>query len=254
MCKSRSIQLSDWPLLNSIDTACKLQAKLEKVISSCKLTHTDIKTFSLPWGCSMTKLLGVRSWHITSTISALLALSEKTLQGFYMWQFDYTLGYHCEAHSQLHVCWLHDNLFLILSQLSFTLSYYYLVNCVHASNWFTLLQPTWQMDGQNDNSVLTVIYKNRIVILTIILSCLLQMGELIWCMDTVDSMIIWSRVGWEWGKDCHVVVLPIVTICVHSSESEIANCQSLWQCINVLHRSTREDIYIYITPIWGVLQ
>ena len=123
MCKSRSIQLSDWPLLNSIDTACKLQAKLEKVISSCKLTHTDIKTFSLPWGCSMTKLLGVRSWHITSTISALLALSEKTLQGFYMWQFDYTLGYHCEAHSQLHVCWLHDNLFLILSQLSFTLSY-----------------------------------------------------------------------------------------------------------------------------------
>ena len=30
------------------------------------------------------------------------------------------------------------------------------INCVHASNWFTHLQPTWQIDGQNDNSVLTV--------------------------------------------------------------------------------------------------
>ena len=30
------------------------------------------------------------------------------------------------------------------------------INCVHASNWFTHLQPTWQNDGQNDNSVLTV--------------------------------------------------------------------------------------------------
>jgi len=32
------------------------------------------------------------------------------------------------------------------------------INCVHASNWFTHLQPTWQIDGQNDNSVLTVNY------------------------------------------------------------------------------------------------
>ena len=28
------------------------------------------------------------------------------------------------------------------------------INCVHASNWFTHLQPTWQSNGQNDNSVL----------------------------------------------------------------------------------------------------
>ena len=47
---------------------------------------------------------------------------------------------------------LHDNLFLILSQLSSTFS------CVHASNWFTHLQQTRQIDGQNDNSVLTVQY------------------------------------------------------------------------------------------------
>ena len=30
------------------------------------------------------------------------------------------------------------------------------INCVHASNWFTHLQWTWQIDGQNDNYVLTV--------------------------------------------------------------------------------------------------
>ena len=30
------------------------------------------------------------------------------------------------------------------------------INCVHASNWFTHLQQTRQIDGQNDNSVLTV--------------------------------------------------------------------------------------------------
>jgi len=27
------------------------------------------------------------------------------------------------------------------------------INCVHASNWFIHLQPTWQIDGQNDNSL-----------------------------------------------------------------------------------------------------
>ena len=27
------------------------------------------------------------------------------------------------------------------------------INCVDASNWFTHLQQTWQVDGQNDNSV-----------------------------------------------------------------------------------------------------
>ena len=32
------------------------------------------------------------------------------------------------------------------------------INCVHASNWFTHLQPTRQIDGQNDNFVPTVIY------------------------------------------------------------------------------------------------
>ena len=32
------------------------------------------------------------------------------------------------------------------------------INCVHASNWFTHLHPTRQIDGQNDNSVLSVIY------------------------------------------------------------------------------------------------
>ena len=36
-----------------------------------------------------------------------------------------------------------------------------LANCVHASNWFTYLQPTWQIDGQNDDFVLTVIYINN---------------------------------------------------------------------------------------------
>ena len=30
------------------------------------------------------------------------------------------------------------------------------INCVHESNWFTHLQRTRQIDGQNDNSVLTV--------------------------------------------------------------------------------------------------
>ena len=30
------------------------------------------------------------------------------------------------------------------------------INCVHTPNWFTHLQPTGQIDGQNDNSVLTV--------------------------------------------------------------------------------------------------
>ena len=30
------------------------------------------------------------------------------------------------------------------------------ISCVHASNWFTHLQQTRQIDGQNDNSVLTV--------------------------------------------------------------------------------------------------
>ena len=74
--------------------------------------------------------------------------------------------------------------------------------------------------------------KNRIVTLTICLSCLLQMSEPIWCTDTVncqDGMIIWRKVGWEWGKDCHVVLLHMVMNCVHSSESEMANCQLLWQ-------------------------
>ena len=37
------------------------------------------------------------------------------------------------------------------------------VNCVHASNWFTHLQPTQQIDGQNDNSVLTVSLTTTIV-------------------------------------------------------------------------------------------
>ena len=63
-------------------------------------------------------------------------------------------------------------------------------------------------------------------------SCLLQMSEPIWCMDTVncqDGMIMWGKVGWEWGKDCHVVLLHIIMNCVHSSEFEITNCQSLWQ-------------------------
>ena len=52
--------------------------------------------------------------------------------------------------------------------------------------------------------------KNRTVVLTINLLCWLQMSEPIWCMDTVncqDGMITWRKVGWEWGKDCHVVLL-----------------------------------------------
>ena len=31
------------------------------------------------------------------------------------------------------------------------------INCVHASNWFTHLEQTQQIYGQNDNSVLTVL-------------------------------------------------------------------------------------------------
>ena len=46
---------------------------------------------------------------------------------------------------------------------------------------------------------------------------------------TLDGIIMWIKVGWEWGKDCHVVLLHIVMYFVHSSESEIANYQSLWQ-------------------------
>ena len=38
-------------------------------------------------------------------------------------------------------------------------------------------------------------------------------------------MIMWRKVGWEWGKDCHVVSSTFV----HSSESEITNCELLWQ-------------------------
>ena len=84
---------------------------------------------------------------------------------------------------------------------------------------------------KNDKT-LDIHSKNRIVILTINLSCLLQMSEPIWCMDAVncqDGMRMWRKVGWEWGKDCHVVLLHIVMNCVHSSESEITNCQLLWQ-------------------------
>ena len=57
--------------------------------------------------------------------------------------------------------------------------------------------------------------RNRIVILTIILPCWLWMSEPIWCMDTVncqDCMIMWRKVGWEWGKDCHVVLLHFCSL------------------------------------------
>ena len=30
-------------------------------------------------------------------------------------------------------------------------------------------------------------------------------------------MIMWRKVGWEWGKDCHAVLLHIAMNCVHSS-------------------------------------
>ena len=76
--------------------------------------------------------------------------------------------------------------------------------------------------------------KNRIVTLTINLSCLLQMSEPVWSMDTVncqDGMIMWRKVGWEWGEDCHVVLLHMVMNYVHSSESEMTNCQSSWQLL-----------------------
>ena len=76
--------------------------------------------------------------------------------------------------------------------------------------------------------------KNRIVTLTICLLYLLQMSEPIWCMDTVncqDGMIMWRKVGWEWGKDCHVVLLHMVMNCVHPSQSEITHCQSIWQLL-----------------------
>ena len=70
--------------------------------------------------------------------------------------------------------------------------------------------------------------KNRIVILAVISRVHCRWMR---CVDTVncqDGMIMWRKVGWEWGKDCHVVLLHIVINCVHSSESEITNCQSLW--------------------------
>ena len=34
------------------------------------------------------------------------------------------------------------------------------INCVHASNWFTHLQQIWQIDGQNDNSVLKCVWSS----------------------------------------------------------------------------------------------
>ena len=52
---------------------------------------------------------------------------------------------------------LHDNLFVMLSQPHIILA----INCVYASNWFTHLQPTLQIDGQNDNSVNTVAVVNN---------------------------------------------------------------------------------------------
>ena len=74
--------------------------------------------------------------------------------------------------------------------------------------------------------------QNRIVIFTINLSCSLQMSEPVnLIMDTFncqDGMIMWRKVGWEGGKDCHIVLLHIVMNCAYLSESEI-NCQSLWQ-------------------------
>ena len=46
----------------------------------------------------------------------------------------------------------------ILKQLSITLSYHLgKLCCVHASNWLT--QPTWQIDGQSENSVLTATWR-----------------------------------------------------------------------------------------------
>ena len=51
---------------------------------------------------------------------------------------------HMSEHNLLRCGELHDNLFLILSQLSSTSSY--AVKCVHASNWFTHLQRTRQIE------------------------------------------------------------------------------------------------------------
>ena len=87
----------------------------------------------------------------------------------------------------------------------------------------------WQsLDTQQLSTMCFLHSKNRIVILTIKLLSSLQTSELR-CMDTVncqDGMIMWMKVGWEWGKDYHVV-LRIVMNCVHSSE--LTNWQSLWQ-------------------------
>ena len=91
---------------------------------------------------------------------------------------------------------------------------------------FTSNSKQWEMVSRK---LMLIHSKNRIVILTIKLSCLLQMSEPIWCMDRAncqDGMRMWRKVGWE---DCRVVLLHIVMNCVHSSESEITNCQSLWQ-------------------------
>ena len=74
-----------------------------------------------------------------------------------------------------------------------------------------------------------LISKNRLVILTINI-CHVGCrwvnhphGQ----VNYQDGVIMWRRVSWEWGKDCHVVLLHIVMNFVYLSE--ITNCQLFWQ-------------------------
>ena len=162
---------------------------------------------------------------------------------------------------------LHDNLFLILSQLSSTLPSWYLTVHSSATNmtkgwskWqsvFAVAHGNRQLHKQNSYRCMCILSSNtnlclytlyiyimyidislyyltiytctcsyfvyavacyhvpqqkQIAILTILLSCLLQMS-----VQLSTKMVMWRKVGWEWGKDCHVVVLHIVMNCVHSS-------------------------------------
>ena len=49
------------------------------------------------------------------------------------------------------------------------------INCVHASNWFTHLERTQQINGQNDTSVLTVLLEENLDTLRLILCKILIM-------------------------------------------------------------------------------
>ena len=64
------------------------------------------------------------------------------------------------------------------------------------------------------------------------------------------AKIMWGKVGWEWGKDCHVVLLHMVMNCVHSSESEITNCQLTWQFLLYSGAISMKELWSSHTATW----